>query len=204
MKLGAVVSAGESESSYDIWIRGHVDLDEPGWSRDSVFVGDGEWDEVFPDIVDESLGWFEGCCCAWCRCTSVSREGRWLYRFRLRNSSCLSSSSSSAYTHPLRRPFIRWDERGCRYFNGIFVVFIDKSGNLSCQRGDVCMHEANLGHFSMWHVGRSDKYRCAGCWYRDWSWGFVSMAIFHGTIASIAVSSIWLIVWVTGIIPALR
>ena len=30
------------------------------------------------------------------------------------------------------------------------------------------------------------------------------MAVLHGTIASIAVLSIWLIVWVTGIIPAAR
>ena len=88
--------------------------------------------------------------------------------------------------------------------DGIFVVFIDESGNLSCQRGDVRVCETNSGHLGMWCVGRSDKYGCDGCWYRDRIWGVVSMAVLHGTIASIAVSSIWLVVWVTGIIPVAR
>ena len=94
--------------------------------------------------------------------------------------------------------------RSCRYFDGIFVVFIDESGNLSRQRGDVRVRETNSGHVGMWRAGRSDKYGCDGCWYRDRIGGVVSVAILPGTVASSAVSSIWLVVWVTGIIPAAR
>ena len=204
MELGAIVSTGERKSTYDVRISGHVNLDEPCWGWDAVLVGDGEGDEVVPDVVDESLGWFERYCCASSHCTRISWGGRWPYRFGLHNSSCLPSSSSSAYAHPLGRPFICWDERGCRYFDGIFVVFIDESGNLSCQHGDVRKREMNSGHFGMWCVGRLHKYGCDGCWYQDRIGGVVSMAVLHGAIASIAVSSIWLVVWVTGIIPAAR
>ena len=181
-----------------------MDLDESHWGWDPMLVGDGEQDEVCSDVVDESLGRFEGHCCARCCCASISRGGRWLYRFGSCNSLRLPASSSLAYTHPLGRPFIRWDERGCRYFDGIFVVFVDKSGNLSCQRGDVRVRKANSGHLSMWRVGRSDKYGCDGCWYWYWVGSVVSMAVLHGTIALITVSSIWLVVWVMGIILALH
>ena len=204
MKLSVIVSAVESESTYDVQNSSHVDLDEPRWSQDSVFVGDGKGDEVPANVVDKSLGWFEGHDRTSCCCTSISWGGRWPYRFGSHNSSHLPASSSSAYTHPLGRPFICWDERGCRYFDGIFVVFIDESGNLSCQRGNVHMCEANSGHLSMWRVGGSDKYGCDRCWYQDRIGGVMSVAVLHGTIASIAVSNIWLVVWVTGIIPAAR
>ena len=188
-----IVSAGEGELTYGIWISGHVHLDEPRRGWDSMFVGDGEGDEVLPDVVDKSLRWFDRDDCASCSCVSVSWGGRWPYQFRSRNSSRFPSLSST-YAHSLGRPFICWDERGCRYFDGIFVVFIDKSGNLSCQCDNVHVHEANSGHLLMWHVGGSDKYGCDGCWYQDRIGGFVSVAVLHGTIASITVSSIWLIV----------
>ena len=204
VELGSIVSAGKRESTYDVRIGGHVYLNVLRWCWDAVFIGDGKRNEVFAYVVDESLGGLDGCRRASCCCACISRGGRWPYRFRSRNSSRLPSSSSSTYTHPLGRPFVRWDERGCRYFDGIFVVFIDESGNLSCQRGDVCVRETNSGHFGMWCVGRSDKYGCAGCWYREWIGGVMSVAVLHGTIASIAVSSIWLVVWVIGIIPAAR
>ena len=194
VKLGMIVSAGEGELTYDIWISGHVHLDEPRRGWDSMFIGDGEGDEVLPDVVDKSLRWFDRDDCTSCSRASVSWGGRWPYQFRSRNSSCFPSSLSLTYAHSLRRPFIRWDERGCRYFDGIFVVFIDKSGNLSCQCGNVHVHEANSGHLSMWHVGGSDKYGCDGCWYQDRIGGFMSVAVLHGTITSITVSSIWLIV----------
>ena len=204
MELGAIVSSGERESTYDVRISGHMYLDVPCWCWDAVLVGDGERDKVLAYVVDESLGGLNRYCCASCHCACISWGGRWLYRFGSRNSSRLPSSSSSTYTHPLGRSFVCWDEWGCQYFDGIFVVFIDKSGNLSCQRGDVRMRETNSGHFGMWCVGRSDKYGFDGCWYQDWIGGVVSVAVLHGTIASIAVSSIWLVVWVTGIIPAAR
>ena len=199
-----IVSAGESELTYNVWISGHADLDELHRSWNSMFIGDGEGDKVLPNVVDEPFRRFNGPDCASCCCASVSQGGRWPYRFGSCNSVCLPSSSSLVYTHPLGRPFIRWDERGCRNFDGIFVIFVNESGNLSCQCSNVRVHEANLGHFLMWRVGRSDKYRCVRCWYWDWIGGVVSMAILHGAVALSTVSSIWLIVWVTGIIPALR
>ena len=161
-------------------------------------------DKVLADVVDESLGGLDWYRCASCCCMRISWGGRWPYRFGSRNSLRLPSSSSSTYTHPLGRSFVCWDEWGRQYFDGIFVVFIDESGNLSCQCGDVRMREVNSGHFGMWCIGRSDKYRCDGCWYRDRIGGVVSVAVLHGTITSIAVSSIWLVVWVTGIIPVAR
>ena len=202
--LGTIVSSSERELTYDVWIGGHVYLDVPRWCRDAVLVSDGERDEVLAYVVDESLGGLDWYCCAHRCCARISWGGRWPYQFRSCNSSRLPSSSSSTYTHPLGRSFVCWDEWGRRYFDGIFVVFIDESGNLSCQRGDVHVRETNSGHFGMWRVGRSDKYGCDGCWYRDRIGGVVSMAVLHGTIASITVSSIWLVVWVTGIIPAVR
>ena len=174
------------------------------YRRNAVLVSDGERHKVLAYVVDESFGRLDGHRCASCRCACISRGGRWPYRFGSRNSSRLPSSSSSTYTHPLGRAFVCWDEWWWRYFDGIFMVFIDESGNLSCQRGDVRVRETNSGHFGTWRVGRSDKYGCAGCWYRDRIGGVVSVAVLHGTIASIAVSSIWLVVWVTGIIPAAR
>ena len=204
VKLGSVVSAVECESTYDVRIRGHVYLNVPRWSRDAMLVGDGEGNEVLPYVVDESLGGLDWSCCARCCCACISRGGRWPYRFGSRNSSRLPSSLSSTYTHPLGRSLVGRDECWRRYFDGIFVVFIDESGNLSRQRGDVRVREANSGHVGVWRSGRSDKYGCDGCWYRDWIGGVVSMAILHGAVASSAVSSIWLVVRVTGIIPAAR
>ena len=203
VELAAIVSASEHEVAYDVWVSCHVDLDEPGGCWHSVFVGDGEGNEVLSDVVDESLGWFDWHHCLCCRCVCVSQGGRWPYQFGSRNSPCLPSASSLTYAHPLGRPFIRWDERGCQYFNGIIVVFVNESGNLSCQHSNVCMCETNSGHFSMlWCGWGSDKYGCDWCWYRDWIGGVVSVAILHGPITLSAVSIIWLVVWVTGIIPA--
>ena len=60
VELSTIISTSEGESAYDVRISGHVDLDESCQSWDSVLIGDGEWDEIFPDIVDESLRWFKG------------------------------------------------------------------------------------------------------------------------------------------------
>ena len=79
MQLGAIVSAGECELAYYIQVSCLVDLDELGRCWDSVFVGDGEGDEVFPDVVDEPLGWFDGHPCSCCCFPSISQGGRWLY-----------------------------------------------------------------------------------------------------------------------------
>ena len=79
MELSAMISAGERESTYDVQICGHVNLDETSWGRDSVLVGDGEGNEVFTDVVDETFGWsnwhHHSCCC----CACVSWGGRWPY-----------------------------------------------------------------------------------------------------------------------------
>ena len=158
VKLGTVVSAVECESTYDVRISGHMYLNEPRWCRDAMLVSDGEGDEIFPYVVDESFGGLNRYCCASRCCARISWGGRWPYRFGSRNSSRLPSSSSSTYTHPLGRSLVGRDECWRRYFDGIFVVFIDESGNLSRQRGDVRVREANSGHVGMWRSGRSDKY----------------------------------------------
>ena len=202
MQLGAIVSTSERESTYYVRVSHHVDLDEPCRRQDSMFIGDGEGDKIRPDVVDEPFWWVEWHHRLRCCCMCVSRGGRWPYQLGLCNSSCLPSSSSSLYSHPLGRPFICWDERGCWYFDSIFVVFINELGNLSCQCCNVRMHEANSGHFSMWCVWGSDKYGCEWCRYREWIGGVVSVTVLHGSVASVAVSIIQLVVWVTGIIPA--
>ena len=207
MQLSAIVSASECEFAYHVWISRYVDLDEVGRCGDPMLICDGEGDKIGPDVVDESLGGggVDRCHCPGCCCMCVSRGGRWLYQFGLHNSSRLPSLASLMYAHPLGRPFIRWDERGCWYFNGIFVVFVNESGNLSCQHGDVHMHEVNSGHFSVWWRGwGSDKYRCEWCRYRDGIRGVMSVTVFHGSVALSTVSIIWLVVWVTGIIPVVH
>ena len=105
--------------------------------------------EVSSYVVDEALGGLDWSCCARCRCACISRGGRWPYRFGSRNSSRLPSSSSSTYTHPLGRALVGRDECWRRYFDGIFVVFVDEAGNLSRQRGDVRVLETNSGHVGM-------------------------------------------------------
>ena len=60
VELGAIVSSGECESTYNVQIGGHVYLDVPRWCQDAVLVGDGERDEVFAHVVDESLGGLDG------------------------------------------------------------------------------------------------------------------------------------------------
>ena len=205
VKFAAVVSASKREVAYHIQVSRHMDLDEPGWCGHSVLIGDGERDEVFPNVVDKSLGRFDWSHCLRCCCTCVSWGGRWPYRLGSRNSPCLPSMLSSTYAHPLGRPFIRWDERGCWYFDGIFVIFVNELGNLSCQHGDIRVCKMNSGHLLMWWCGwGSDKYGCDRCWYQNWIGGVVSVAVLHGPITSSTVSIIWLIVWVTGIIPAVH
>ena len=56
VQLGAIVSASKCELAYHVQVSRHVDLDELGRCWDSVFVGDGEGDEIHPSVVDESLG----------------------------------------------------------------------------------------------------------------------------------------------------
>ena len=47
VELGTIVSSSECESTYDVWISGHMYLDVPHWCWDAMFVSDGEWNEVF-------------------------------------------------------------------------------------------------------------------------------------------------------------
>ena len=53
VELGAVVSAVNGESTYDVRISGHVYLNESRGCGDSVLVGDGKGNEVRPDVVDD-------------------------------------------------------------------------------------------------------------------------------------------------------
>ena len=79
VQLGTIVSPGECESAYHVRISCHMDLDVSGWCWHSMFVGDGEGDEVLSNVVDEPFGWFDWRCCLSCCCMSVSWGGRWPY-----------------------------------------------------------------------------------------------------------------------------
>ena len=52
MDFSMVIHPGCCETSDNIGVVGHVDLDEVGWCSPPVVVGDGEWDVVGSAIVD--------------------------------------------------------------------------------------------------------------------------------------------------------
>ena len=79
MEFSAIVSASERKSTYDVRISGHMYLDVPRRRRDAMFIGDGEWDEVFAYVVDESFGGFDWYRCASRCCACISWGGRWPY-----------------------------------------------------------------------------------------------------------------------------
>ena len=79
MEFSAIVSAIKRKATYDVRISGHVYLNVPRWRRDAVFVSDGEGNEVFAYVVDESFGGFDWYCCASRCCARISWGGRWPY-----------------------------------------------------------------------------------------------------------------------------
>ena len=113
-----------------------MDLDVPGWRWASESVGDGEGYRLVP-LVDLKILRDEdrrrlsallsagGIVARWSR-SSVTR---------LSSDSCLTSSTSSSYRHPLGRV-------GRQYCVGIFVVLLDGQGQLIDQRDGVFTREA--------------------------------------------------------------
>ena len=113
-----------------------MDLDVPGRCGSPESVGDGERNRLVP-LVDlkvlryEDRRWLSPLLSA---CGVVARWSRSVVA-RLSSDSCLTSSTSSSYRHPLGRV-------GRRYCIGIFVVLLDGRGQLIDQRDGVFMREA--------------------------------------------------------------
>ena len=136
LQLASVVRAVGGDAGYDVRVIGHVDLDEPGWGWTTELVGDGEGYRLVPLVdlkilQDEDRRWLS---------TLLSAGGivaRWSRSpvARLSSDSCLTSSTSSSYHHPLGRV-------GRRYCVGIFIVLLDGRGQLSDQRDSVFTREA--------------------------------------------------------------
>ena len=134
-----------------------MDLDVPGWRWASESVGDGEGYRLVP-LVDLKILWDED----WRRLPALLSAGgivaRWLRSSiaRLSSDSCLTSSTSSSYRHPLGRVG-RW------YCAGIFVVLLDGRGQLIDQRDGVFTREAKSCQVgSDWGrlLTRSDRSSC--------------------------------------------
>ena len=119
----------------------------------SELVADGEGNHLVPLIdleIDRRLDW--------CSLTSPISMGHcgviaeWARQSDIGsiNTSCFTSPSMSSYTHPLGRV-------GRQYLLGIFIVFLDGTGQLINQCDSVCMCEVksrqvgmDLGSFSGW------------------------------------------------------
>ena len=135
VQLAPVVRAVGGESSYDVRVTGHVDLDVSGWRWTPEPVGDGEGYRLVPFIdlkvlQDEDQRRLSTLLPA---CGVVARWSRSIIA-RLSSDSCLTSSTSSSYRHPLGRV-------GRRYCVGIFVVLLDGQGQC---HGHVGTHIFNL------------------------------------------------------------
>ena len=119
VQLALVVRAVCGESSYDVRVTGHVDLDVSGRHRAPELVGDGEGYRLVPLIDlkvlrDEDRCWLSALLSA---CGVVARWSRGSAA-RRSSGSCLTPSTSLSYRHPLGRV-------GRRYCVGIFVVLLD-------------------------------------------------------------------------------
>ena len=136
VQLALVVRAVGGDAGYDVWVTGHVDLDESGRGQMTELVGDGEGYRLVP-LVDLKILQDED----WCQllallstCGMVAR-GSSSSIARLSSDSCLTSSTSSSYHHPLGRV-------GRRYCIGIFVVLLDGRGQLIDQCDGIFTREA--------------------------------------------------------------
>ena len=108
-----------------------MDLDESGGGWTTELVGDGEGYRLVP-LVDLKILWDEDqrlLSALLLACGIVARWSRSPVA-RLSSNSCLTSSMSSSYRHPLGRA-------GTRYCVGIFVVLLDGRGQLINQRDSV-------------------------------------------------------------------
>ena len=136
VQLASVVRTVGGESSYHVWVTGHMDPNVSGRRRASEPVGDGEGYRLVPLVDlkvlrDEDWRWLSmliatgGIVARWLRCVPA----------RLSSGSCLTSSTSSSYRHPLGRV-------GRQYGVGIFVVLLDGQGQLIDQCDSVFTREA--------------------------------------------------------------
>ena len=119
VQLALVVRAICGESSYDVQVIGHVDLDVPGRCGAAELVGDGEGYRSIP-LIDLKVLWYE----EWHALLTL-HPLRGVVAGRSRDaiarsscSSCLTLLTSSSYLHPLGRVG-RW------YCIGIFVILLD-------------------------------------------------------------------------------
>ena len=136
VQLAPVVRAICGESSYDVQVIGHVDLDVPGRRGAAELVCDGEGYRSIP-LVDLKVLWYEER-----HALPTLHPLRGVVAGRSRDaiarsscSSCLTLLASSSYLHPLGRVG-RW------YCIGIFVVLLDGRGQLIDQRDGVFTCEA--------------------------------------------------------------
>ena len=136
VQLAPVVRAICGESSYNVQVIGHVDLDVPGRHGAAELVGDGEGYCSIP-LVDLKVLRYE----EW-HMLPMLLPLHGVVAGQLRDaiarsscSSCLTLLASSSYLHPLGRVG-RW------YCIGIFVVLLDGRGQLIDQRDGVFTCEA--------------------------------------------------------------
>ena len=112
-----------------------MDLDIPGWRWVSESVSDGEGYCLVP-LVDLKILRDEDRRRLSVLLSAGGVVARWSRSVvaRLSSDSCLTSSTSSSYRHPLGRV-------GRRYCIGICVVLLDGRGQLIDQRDGVFTHE---------------------------------------------------------------
>ena len=159
--LAPVVRAVGGEASYDVWVIGHVDLDVPGWRGVTELVSDSEGNRLVP-LVDlkilryEDRHWLSmlpSTCCVVAGQSRSSIAGS-------SSDSCLTSSTSSSYLHPLGRV-------GRRYCFDIFIILLDGRGQLIDQRDGIFTREAKScqvgserGRLSTWSERSSRRLIC--------------------------------------------
>ena len=114
-----VVRAVCSEAGYDVQVIGHVDLDVAGQRGAPELVSDGEGYRLVP-LVDLKFLWDKDWRLLSRLLPACSVVAGWLRSSiaGLSSDSCLTSSMSSSYRHPLGRV-------GWQYCIGIFVVLLD-------------------------------------------------------------------------------
>ena len=136
VQLASIVRSVGGEASYNVRVTSHIDLDVSGWCGAPEPVGDGERNRLVPLVDlkvlrDEDRRLLSSLLSA---CGVVARWSRSVVA-RLSSDSCLTSSTSSSYRHPLGRV-------GRRYGAGIFVVLLDGRGQLIDQCDGVFTREA--------------------------------------------------------------
>ena len=136
VQLTLIVRAVGGDAGYDVWVTSHVDLDESGGGWTTELVGDGEGYRLVP-LVDLKILRDEDRCRLPALLSACGIVARWSRSSiaRLSSDSCLTSSTSSSYRHPLGRV-------GRRYCFGIFVVLLDGRGQLVDQCDGVFTREA--------------------------------------------------------------